>query len=97
MLLECNHDRQMLAESAYPEHLKRRISGDYGHLSNDQSAGLLARIDCSHLQHIVAAHLSEKNNAPDQVVDALSGVLDCTPDWIGICDQDEGLAWRDIR
>jgi len=97
MLLECNHDRQMLAESAYPEHLKRRISSDYGHLSNDQSAGLLEKVDCSRLQHVVAAHLSEKNNAPEQVVGALSTVLDCTPDWIGICDQEEGLAWRDIR
>lgn len=97
LLLECNHDTGMLANGRYPPPLKQRVSSDHGHLSNDQAAGLLERIDCSRLQHIVAAHLSEENNTPDQARSALAGALNCTPDWIAVCDQKAGLPWRSIE
>lgn len=96
LLLESNHDRTMLANGIYPPVLKARVGGDYGHLSNDQAAALLRRIDCSRLQHIVAAHLSDKNNTPQLAGAALSAALDCSQEWIGIAGQDDGLGWREL-
>lgn len=96
LLLECNHDCAMLANGSYPPMLKARVGGSYGHLSNDQAAQLLQRIDCSRLQHIVAAHLSEKNNRPQLAMEALSTALDCSAEWIGVAQQDHGLDWRSL-
>ncbi len=96
LLLESNYDAEMLADCEYPASLKARISGPRGHLSNEQTAALLARIDCSRLQHFAAAHLSEQNNAPEIVRETLANALDCEPEWIAIADQDEGLGWRQL-
>jgi phosphoribosyl 1,2-cyclic phosphodiesterase len=87
----------MLANGIYPPVLKARVGGDFGHLSNMQAAALLQRIDCSRLQHIVAAHLSDKNNMPQLAAAALATALDCSHDWIGIARQDDGLEWRELR
>jgi len=94
--LEANHDDTMLAEGPYPRHLKLRIGGDHGHLSNAQSARLLARLDTGRLQHLVAAHLSESNNHPQCVRDALSGALGCSPEEIVVASQDDGVGWREL-
>jgi len=96
LVLECNHDANMLEHGDYPYHLKQRVSGNYGHLSNDAAAALLANLDNSKLQHIIAAHLSKKNNTTDLAVQALSGVLGCASDWIGLATQEEGFTWREI-
>ncbi len=96
LVLECNHDERMLAEGPYPPMLKRRVGGRFGHLSNTQAAQLLAGLDTSRLRHLVAAHLSEKNNRPQLAVAALSAALGCEPGWIQVADQDEGLGWRDL-
>lgn len=96
LLLECNHDRAMLANGIYPPVLKARVGGDYGHLSNAQAGALLRRIDCSRLQHIVAAHLSDKNNTSQLAVAALAAALDCEHDWIDVAHQDDGLDWREL-
>ena len=64
LILEMNHDEEMLARGPYPNHLKRRILSDYGHLSNAQAAGLLDHILHPGLTQIALAHLSEKNNTP---------------------------------
>jgi len=96
LVLECNHDEDMLANGPYPSFLKQRVSGRLGHLSNAAAAGLLARLDHARLQHIAAAHLSRKNNRPELAVSALSGVLGCTEDWIAVAMQEAGLGWRDI-
>ena len=95
LLLESNHDEQMLTQSVYPQHLKYRISGRLGHLENQQAADLLTRLDTSKLKHIVAAHLSEQNNCTARVKQALSAALNCEQSWIGIADQESGLSWRD--
>ena len=94
LVLECNHDLDLLAGCDYPASLKQRIAGRFGHLHNGASAALLAALDTSRLQHILAAHLSKQNNTPDMARAALSAALACTPDWIGIADQVEGFAWR---
>lgn len=96
LVLECNHDVDMLANGNYPPSLKRRVGGRFGHLNNGDAGALLARLDNSHLQHIVAAHLSRRNNTPQLAVKALSTALGCAEDWIAVATQDQGLAWREI-
>ncbi len=94
LMLECNHDPVMLAGGPYSASLKARVGGPLGHLSNAQAAGLLESIDSSRLQHVVAAHLSEKNNHPEMARAALASALGCTSDWIGVAGQETGLSWR---
>lgn len=96
LMLECNHDLDMLLNGPYARPLKQRVSGRLGHLDNTSSAKLLANLDNHRLQHIVAAHLSAKNNLPILAKKALSEVLNCETDWVGIADQAEGLQWREI-
>lgn len=96
LVLECNHDAEMLANGSYPYFLKQRVGGRLGHLSNAQSAQLLARLDTRRLQHIVAAHLSRKNNTPALAVAALCEVLGCAPQEIAVADQQTGLDWREV-
>ena len=96
LVLECNHDLDMLADGDYPWALKQRIAGRFGHLHNEASAALLAALDNSRLKHIIAAHLSRQNNTPDKARTALAGALNCSPDWIGIADQANGFPWREM-
>ena len=94
MVLECNHDAGLLEDSNYPAMLKRRISGSFGHLDNEQAASLLRTINSSRLQHIVAAHLSEQNNSPGLVKRVVAEALGCEEGWVGVASQDEGFDWR---
>lgn len=96
LVLECNHDRELLAASSYPHSLKQRISGRLGHLDNETAASLLPRLATGKLQHIVAAHLSEQNNRPDLAVNALASALNCAAHWIGVAAQDDGFSWREL-
>lgn len=97
LILECNHDLQMLMEGPYPRALKSRVNSRLGHLDNDTAGKLLADLDKSRLQHVIAAHLSKTNNKPELAKAALCHALGCAGDWVGIAEQDNGLAWRDIR
>ncbi len=97
LLLEFNYDDEMLENGPYPPRLKQRIAGRHGHLSNRQSLDLLSRIDRERLRRLVAAHLSEKNNAPAIV----SSLLEGSGLQRGGCDtriacQLEGFDWVDI-
>jgi phosphoribosyl 1,2-cyclic phosphodiesterase len=96
LVLECNHDLEMLRLSSYPPRLRERIAGRFGHLDNGAAAALLARLDNSLLQHLVAAHLSQENNRPELARSALAAAIGCEPEWIAVADQDEGLDWRQI-
>ena len=96
LVLECNHDSAMLANGSYPPSLKRRIASRFGHLANDVAAQLLAGLDCSRLQHLIAAHLSQQNNTPELARAAMAGAIGCAPEWVCIATQDEGFAWREI-
>ena len=96
LVLECNHDLELLMNSSYPNSLKQRISSRLGHLDNATSATLLSRLDNRKLQHLIAAHLSAQNNHPQLARQALSQVLGCEQNWIGVADQQEGLSWREI-
>jgi len=96
LILECNHDPELLACGPYPLPLQQRVGGRYGHLSNQQAADLVRQIDTSRLQHLVAAHVSEKNNRIDLVRQALADVLHCAAADINVAEQEAGIAWRDI-
>ncbi|HEX5538487.1 MAG TPA: MBL fold metallo-hydrolase [Methylophilaceae bacterium] len=96
LTLECNHDLDMLLNGPYVRQLKQRVSSRLGHLDNQSAARLLAKLDNSQLQHIVAAHLSAQNNSPLLAGKALSTALGCEMEWIGIADQVLGFDWRQI-
>lgn len=96
LLLECNHDRALLAASAYPASLKQRIGGRLGHLANELAAELLAACRHARLRHVVAAHLSEQNNRPALAAAALATALGAGPDDIVVAGPCEGCAWLDL-
>ena len=97
LVLECNHDLDLLAKGSYPPYLKQRISGRLGHLDNETAARLLASLDCSRLQHLIAAHLSQQNNTPELARAAMAQALGCEPEWIAVADQQDGFDWRELR
>lgn len=96
LLLECNHDRELLATSRYPASLKRRIGGAYGHLSNDTAARILATVAHARLQHVVAAHLSAENNRPELARESLAIACAAHPTDIRVAGADWGFDWVDI-
>lgn len=69
-VLESNHDTSMLMNGKYPYHLKQRILGDKGHLSNKDSAYYLSQFTTEKTKNVVLAHLSEENNCPDKAIEA---------------------------
>ena len=97
LLLECNHDVQMLANSSYPASLKRRVGGRLGHLSNETAAEILAACLHGGLRHLVAAHLSRQNNRPELAVQALLGVTGGNTDDIIVADPALGFGWLSLR
>lgn len=96
LVLECNHDPDLLARSRYPDSLKRRVGGRFGHLANGVAAELLGQLDIGRLQHVVAAHLSQENNRPELAMAALAGVLGCAAEEVEAASQADGFAWRDL-
>jgi phosphoribosyl 1,2-cyclic phosphodiesterase len=97
LVLECNHDLDMLWACGYPKWLKERIAGPFGHLDNATSARLLAALDRSRLRHVVAAHLSEQNNRPELARGALARALGCEEEFVGVATQESGFSWRELR
>lgn len=65
--LEANYDDELLENGRYPYHLKRRIRGGLGHLSNKQALALFIEHKPVHLTHLFLSHLSKDNNDPDLV------------------------------
>ena len=96
LLLESNHDPQLLAGSRYPSFLKRRVGGDYGHLSNAAAAGILRAVQHPGLQCVVAAHLSAQNNHPDLVRPLLAQALGWAPERIGVASALQGSDWHAV-
>jgi len=81
LVVEFNHDNDILLYSHYPWDLKQRIRGRLGHLSNHQAAELLADLAHSGLRHVVLAHLSQVNNRPEVAFESASGALKRTGLW----------------
>jgi len=76
VIVEANHDREMLMQGPYPSWLKQRIRGRHGHLANHETAGLLEHINHPGLEHVYLAHLSQVNNTPERAEDCVARVLD---------------------
>jgi phosphoribosyl 1,2-cyclic phosphodiesterase len=96
IVIECNHVDNLLNESDYPESLKNRIGGKYGHLNNKEAARILQSIKKNNLNFIGAAHLSEKNNNPNLVKRDLSFAVSKDESFIKIINQDDGLNWTTV-
>jgi phosphoribosyl 1,2-cyclic phosphodiesterase len=75
LLLETNHDKDMLRHGPYPWHLKQRIDSRTGHLSNHQSCEAVDRIGSKVLKAVVGMHLSAENNCPNLVCDNLRAIV----------------------
>ena len=97
LLLECNHDRGLLAASAYPASVKARIGGRLGHLANDTAAEALAGCWSGRMQHLVAAHLSRRTNRPELACAALASACGVDAGDIVVADPLAGFGWLSLR
>ncbi len=88
LLVEANHDMEMLVDGPYPWHLKQRIRSRHGHLSNVAAGELLARIAHPNLRQIVLGHLSETNNSPRIARQTVQQALNATAIPVHIACQD---------
>ena len=96
LLLETNHDPDLLEASAYPSFLKQRVAGHWGHLANHAAGELLERVKHDQLNYVQAAHLSERNNTPELARASLSEALGCNPSDIDVADPVAGSAWMQV-
>jgi len=96
LLLEANHDQQLLLGGDYPYHLKQRVGGNWGHLNNYQSASLLSRIERRKIQTLVLGHISLKNNSWERISEAVSPYIETIGNVIYAC-QEEGFSWQVIE
>ncbi len=96
LLLEFNHDGDMLTNSAYPPFLKHRVGGNYGHLSNAAAGDIARAVHHNGLRHVLAAHLSEQNNRPDIVRRAMAEALGAGEDEMLTANAAEGSPWLDL-
>ncbi len=96
LVIESNHDLEMLKNGPYSPSLKRRVAGPYGHLNNHQSAELSYSVQHSNLQHLITAHLSRENNTPGHVEKTYLEFFSFLPDSFEISTQDGGFDWRTI-
>jgi phosphoribosyl 1,2-cyclic phosphodiesterase len=95
LLLECNHDSELLAQSVYPPFLKRRVGGMYGHLSNAAAGEIARSVAHGGLRQLVAAHLSQQNNRPELARQAMLEALGSATE-IMVADAGAGTHWLDV-
>lgn len=96
LLLECNHDVEMLRTGPYPLSLQARVGGNFGHLSNGQAAELLDGLPHGRFRHVVAAHISEKNNRPALAREALLRVSADLMPRLTLADQHRPGPWLSL-
>jgi phosphoribosyl 1,2-cyclic phosphodiesterase len=92
LLVEANHDVEMLQAGTYPRFLKDRVAGEWGHLNNYQTASLLSAIDQDIIQKLVIGHISESNNDSVRVKKVIEDVFTCSEKII-YANQNEGFDW----
>ena len=95
LLLEANHDIDLLSAGPYPQALKRRVAGDWGHLNNGQAAELLHAVERRCLQVLVLGHISQQNNAVHLVAQAMDPLRHDFHQVHYAC-QDQGFDWHRI-
>ena len=97
LMIEANHDPEMLQASRYPLFLKRRVGGPYGHLANRATADILRAVRHPGLQRVVAAHLSAQNNAPGLAQQALAPALEWPAEAIAVASPTTGTPWLAVE
>ncbi|MBO7658872.1 MAG: MBL fold metallo-hydrolase [Clostridia bacterium] len=75
VVLEANHDLEMLRTGPYPYYLKKRILGKSGHLCNDDAATVAERLAASGTKRIILGHLSSENNLPEKALEAVTAAV----------------------
>jgi len=96
LLLEFNHDRGMLAAGPYPPSLQARVGGAQGHLSNDQALELLLRLPHERFQHLLASHVSEKNNQMPLIEASIKAVAPSLVQRLYFAAQDQPTPWFEL-
>ncbi len=95
LVMEANHDPAMLASGPYPQSLKQRVGGLWGHLSNQQCAGFLGRLNLTMMQHLVVGHISQQNNSLELAQQVMSAVT--TPiGQVHYACQEQGFDWLSL-
>ena len=96
LMIESNHDVEMLKMGKYPWFLKKRILGNKGHLSNDSAGEVIAEMICSNrpITHVLLGHLSRENNFPELAFETVKGVLASKKITVGL-DINLDLTFRD--
>ncbi len=89
LVLEANHDPEMLQTGPYPWPLKQRIKGRSGHLSNYDSGNLLKEVLHDDLRHVILAHLSQENNSPEKAAGVIGPILAKSNTKLEIARQDQ--------
>jgi phosphoribosyl 1,2-cyclic phosphodiesterase len=92
LLVEANHDLELLNSGAYPRFLKNRVSGEWGHLNNNQTATLISVIDQACIKQLVIGHISQTNNDKAVVRQTIEKVYQGSVKVI-YADQEEGFDW----
>lgn len=93
LVLECNHDAEMLRRGPYPPFLRARVGGDFGHLGNHQAAELVDQLPHRRLSRLLLAHLSEKNNHPELARQAILAVDATLAERLTLAQQDQPSTW----
>jgi len=75
LILEANHDEEMLKAGRYPYPLKRRILSDQGHLSNEAAGNAIVDLINRNVKTVMLAHLSQENNFPELALETIKGIL----------------------
>jgi phosphoribosyl 1,2-cyclic phosphodiesterase len=99
VLLEANHDLEMLRRGPYPWALKQRVASRHGHLSNQQAAAAVPEIVSDRLRCVMLYHLSRTNNAPVLAADAVGEALDREGSTavVAMTEQSRPSNWVEVR
>lgn len=97
LLMESNHDVEMLKNGPYPIKLQDRVAGARGHLSNDQTFEFLKALDTSRLRFLVLTHLSEKNNTPKLALAKVNKLRLLVEHKVMVACQERGTHWFQLQ
>ncbi len=96
LLLEFNHDFELLMNGVYPDKLKARVGGRFGHLSNQQACEFLREDIKQRLKYLVAMHVSEENNRPEIVLQSIESTKLGEQVEVSIAHQKKGFDWINL-
>ncbi len=96
LVLEFNHDLDLLSDCEYPDSVKDRIAGRLGHFNNVQASALLTTLKSTRLRHVLGAHVSARANDMNLVRQSLATVLDGSDTTWDVAAQDTATAWIEV-